>query len=394
MGILDGLKVIDAASFIAGPTAATIMGDFGADVIKVEPPAGDGYRRLLGLPGFPTADVDWQWQLDNRNKLGLALDLGDDADRSVLLRLVEQADVLVVNHPLPVRRKLRLTWDDMAPLNPRLIYASLTGFGEAGPESDGPGFDLSTYWARSGLMDQVRPDMDGPPASSVAGQGDHPTGVALFGAIMLALYERQSTGRGRHVQSSLIANGLWSNACLAQAALASAHMPRRRPRNDPYSALVNSYRARDGKWFIISALEPERDWQRLLRVIEHPGLADDPRFATIEARRESAGALTTLLDDIFLEKDWADWRGRFEAERLPVGPVHSPEDAVADHQVRPSSSVRAASPDALMREVIDTPLWLEGVDKRAAGPAPALDEHGVRIRAALDGGRSPWLEDG
>lgn len=390
MGILDGLKVIDAGSFIAGPSAATIMGDFGADVIKVEPPTGDGYRRLLGLPGFPTADVDYHWQLDNRNKLGIALDLQAEADRGVFLELVEGADVLVLNHPLPVRRKLAITWEDLAPLNPRLIYASLTGFGETGPEADSPGFDLSTYWARSGLMDQVRPDMDGPPAPSVAGQGDHPTGVALFGAIMLALYERQATGKGRQVLSSLIANGLWSNACLTQAALADGHLPRRRPRHDPFSALVNTYRARDDKWFIVSALEPERDFQRLLRVIEHPGLADDPRFSSIEARRENAAALTTLLDDIFLERDWADWRARFEAERMAVGPVYSPAEAAADAQARPSAAVRPTGEGALVREVIDSPMWLTGVDKRPAGPAPALDEHGAAIRAALAAGRSPW----
>ncbi|ANK80235.1 MAG: hypothetical protein TEF_05100 [Rhizobiales bacterium NRL2] len=390
MGILDGLKVIDAASFIAGPSAATLLGDFGADVIKVEPPGGDGYRRLLGLPGFPTADVDYHWQLDNRNKLGLALDLRDETDRQVFLDLAAQADVLVVNHPLPVRRKLGIAWGDLRGLNPGLIYASLTGFGETGPEADSPGFDLSTYWARSGLMDQVRPDMDGPPAPSVAGQGDHPTGVALFGAIMLALYERRETGRGREVQSSLIANGLWSNACLAQAALAGGDIPRRRPRHAPFSALVNTYRARDGKWFIVSALEPERDWQRLLRVIEHPGLADDPRFSAIEGRRENAAALTTLLDDIFLERDWPDWRVRFEAERLSVGPVYSPQDAVADAQARPSAAVRRTADGALMAEVIDSPLWLEGEAKRSVGRAPATDEHGKLIRSALKDGRSPW----
>lgn len=390
--ILAGLRVIDAAGWIAGPTAATVMADFGADVIKVEPPGGDGYRRLSETPGFPKAAFDYAWELDNRCKRGIVLDLKDEADRARLKALVAGADVFVTNHPLPVRRKLGLTYGDLAPLNERLIYASLTAYGETGPEADAAGFDVTSYWGRSGLMHSVRPDMKGPPALSVAGQGDHPTGIALFGAIMLALYERTTTGHGREVHTSLIANGLWSNAVSAQGVLARAEALDRRPRHDPYTALVNYYPTRDERWFIIAALDPERDWRRLLDVIERPDLAEEPRFATVERRRENAAALTAILDERFREREWAHWGPRLAAARLAVGPVLSPGDAVADDQARASGAITSTAAGARTPEMIDTPLWVDGTPKVSPSAAPAPDEHGDAIRAALDAGRSPWRE--
>jgi len=390
MSILTGLKVIDAATYIAGPCAATALRDFGAEVIKVEPPGGDAYRRLIDLPGTPQADVNYFWHLDNRGKRGIELDLSDATDMSVLHDLVRQADVFITNHPLPVRRKLALTHDDLSPLNPRLIYASMTGFGESGPEADLRGFDLSTYWARSGLMHVVRNDMEGPPAASVAGQGDHPTGIALFGAIMLALYERQTTGRGRMVHSSLIANGLWSNACVSQAALADATFAPRKPRHAPPSALVNTYRCRDGRWFIFAALQPDRDWQRLTLAVDRPEWADDPAYATMEKRGDNAEELVAKLDTIFATEDWPTWKARFAAVELQAGPVYDPFDAIEDPQARASGAIKATQGHPEMDQIIDSPMWLDGITKAPASAAPRLDEHGKAIRQALANGGDPW----
>lgn len=368
MTILTGIKVIDAATYIAGPSAATVMGDFGADVIKVEPPGGDAYRRLVDMPGIPSAPngVNYLWELDNRNKQGMELDFANADDMAAFHAMVADADVLIMNHPHPVRRKLGLTAEDLMPLNDRLIYASLTGFGETGPEADARGFDLSTYWARSGLMHLVRPDMDGAPAGSVAGQGDHPTGLALFGAIMLALYERQTTGKGRMVHTSLIANGLWSNACFAQGALAGAAKVERKPRQAPSSALVNTYRAGDGRWFILSALQPDRDWLRLTEAVGHEEWRDDPRFLTMELRSQNAEELVAMLDLIFGAKDWANWRVIFADVELQAGPVYTPEDAVRDPQARASGAIRQNSGNKDMPEIIDSPLFVAGVEKRGS----------------------------
>ena len=221
-GIFEGLKVLDCASFIAAPAAATVLSDFGADVIKIEPPgSGDPYRNLPNLPGYPHSEHNFAWILEARNKKSLALDLTKNDAREVLYRLVREADVFITNMPPGVREKLGIAHDHLAHLNDRLIYASFTGYGEKGEEANKPGFDSNAYWARSGLMDLVRADENTTPARSVAGMGDHPCAMAFYSAIVTALYRRERTGKGGHVSTNLMANGLWANGVLAQAKLAA-----------------------------------------------------------------------------------------------------------------------------------------------------------------------------
>src|SRR5207302_4490251 len=174
--IFSSLKVVDLASFIAGPGAAVILSDFGADVIKGEPPNGDTQRVIYKVPPQPRSDDNYPWHLDNRNKRGLALDLKSPGAGEVLERLVKWADVLIVNFPPPVRQRLKLTYEDVAPWNPRLIYADLSGYGEKGPDANLPGFDITAYWARSGLLALTR-DAGAPPTLPIAGSGDHATAV-------------------------------------------------------------------------------------------------------------------------------------------------------------------------------------------------------------------------
>src|SRR5512146_1430341 len=207
--LLEDLLVLDCASFVAGPAAATIMSDFGARVIKIEPPgAGDSYRQLIKLPGVPVSELDYFWLLDNRNKESLALDLKQESARAVLETLIARADVFVTNFPGPIRERLRLRAEDILPLNERLIYASLTPYGEEGPEKDRTGYDSTAWWARSGLMHAVRATAQSEPARSIPAMGDHPTAVSLYAAIMTGLYRRSITGKGGMVSTSLLANGL------------------------------------------------------------------------------------------------------------------------------------------------------------------------------------------
>ena len=223
---LAGLRVIDAASFIAGPVATTILADLGADVVKIEPPDGDTYRHRGGGPGVPESPYNYRWIVDNRTKRGLALDLRKTEGREVLCRLVERADVFVTNTPLDSRARLRIRWEDLAPLNSRLIYASVTAYGERGEEAPRTGFDATALWARTGLMDLVRAAPDAPPPRSLPGMGDHPTGVSLFAAIMTALYERERTGRG-----TMVSTGGTRSRCRprsAERASSRGHRARRR----------------------------------------------------------------------------------------------------------------------------------------------------------------------
>jgi formyl-CoA transferase len=378
MRLLAGIRVIDAASFIAGPVAATVMADLGAQVIKVEPPAGDTYR--LRNAGYPPSPYNFPWIVDNRSKRGLALDLRAEAGQRVLHRLIAGADVFVTNVPLDGRARLGVRWEDLAPLNPRLIYASITAYGETGAEAARPGFDSTALWARSGLMDLVRPSPDSPPARSLPGMGDHPTGMSLFGAIMAALYQRERTGRGAMVSTSLLANGLWLNAIPVQGILCGARTVVRPPREEAVDALGNLYRSRDGRWFLIALTPDGRRWQDFAAEIGRPELHADPRFATPAARRTNARALIGILDAVFAAREWGEWRAMLEASGIAFGVVGTLEDVPHDAQMRDSGAlVPIDDPRAGARLTVSSPLAISGQEKVPATMAPGIGEHSVEI---------------
>ena len=378
--ILEGIKVLDVASFIAGPVATTVMADFGAKVIKVEPPVGDGYRKLTELAGMPEAEEPYHMLVDNRSKRGLCLDLTMEAGREVLHCLVKDTDVLVTNYMPEVREKLGLRYEDLAAVNPRLIYGSMSAYGEAGPEAGQTGFDTTAYWARSGLMDLVRPDPDGNPARSMPGQGDHPTGLALLSAILLALLRRERTGKGSMVHSSLLANGYWANAYMAQAALCGAAVPLRPRRELAVNALSNYYKSKDGRWLMLTAANEGKEWKRLPAALGRHDLMEDPRFATLETRQGNAEALTAILDEVIGGQDVDYWRNAFREHRVTAGFVSRTEDIYGDEQaIRSGAVVPGAVAGLGANYIIDSPLWVEGSPKQAPLPAPEQGEHTLEI---------------
>jgi crotonobetainyl-CoA:carnitine CoA-transferase CaiB-like acyl-CoA transferase len=376
--LLDGVRVIDAASFIAGPVAATVMADFGADVVKVEPPGGDTYR--LRNSGYPPSPYNFPWIVDNRSKRGVAIDLRTVDGQRVLHRLVRDADVFITNLPLDARPRLRVGYEDLAPLNSRLIYASVTAYGETGPEAGRPGFDSTALWARTGLMDLVRPSPASPPSRSLPGMGDHPTGMSLFGAIMAALYQRERTGHGTIVSTSLMANGLWWNAIQVQGILCGARTAVRPPREEAVSALANLYRTRDHRWFLLNLTADERRWEPLAAALGRAELVGDPRFATQAARRANARALIDILEETFAKRDWPEWRAILDAAGIAFGIVGTLDDIPDDPQMRASGAlVPLHDPAAGASLTVDSPISLDGQDKVPAGPAPAIGQHTVAV---------------
>src|SRR3954466_6880478 len=273
--IFSGLKVVDLASFIAGPGAAVILSDFGADVIKVEPPTGDTWRIGYKIPPQPRSHDNYPWHLNNRNKRGLALDLKSPQAQDILERLVKWADVLIVNTPHPARKRLKLEYEDLAQWNPRLIYADLTGYGEKGPDASLPGFDITAYWARSGLLSLTR-DAGAPPTLPPAGSGDHATAVTLFSAIVTGLYRRERTGKGSYVTTSLLAAGVWSASVSIQAALSGAKLFGLHDRKNPPNPVMNVYKSADALWFVL--LSTLDKLAALATAIGGADLLADPRF--------------------------------------------------------------------------------------------------------------------
>jgi crotonobetainyl-CoA:carnitine CoA-transferase CaiB-like acyl-CoA transferase len=372
--LFEGLKVLDCGSFIAAPAAATILSDFGADVIKIEPPgAGDPYRAIPKLPASPQSDENYAWMLASRNKRGLALDLGKPAAREVICRLISTADIFITNFPLAVRKKFRLNYADLALLNERLIYASFTGYGERGEEANKPGFDITAWWARSGLMDGVRTEAKAPPARPLTGMGDHPSGISLYASIVMALYQRQITGKGAYVGTSLIANGLWSNGVMAQAALCGARFIDRPPREQSLNAFTNYYRCGDGRWLILTILNEERHWPVLAKCLEREELIDDPRFLTKRDRLAHAVELTAIFDEVFASKDRAEWRDILNAGGIVFDVVASAQDIRDDKQLFANEILVPFEGEETL--TITSPVFLAGQQKALPRRPPAVGEH-------------------
>ena len=371
--VFSGLKVVDLASFIAGPSAAVILSDFGADVIKVEPPSGDLWRHGHQIPPQPLAKEPYPWHLANRNKRGITLDLKSANAQPVLRRLVQWADVLIVNTPHPARKRLQLEYEDVMQFNPRLIYADLTGFGEKGPDADLPGFDITSYWARSGLLSMTR-DSGAPPTWPVAGSGDNATAVGLYSAIVTALYRRERTGEGAHVTTSLLAQGVWAASVSIQAALCEAKFFGLHDRKNPANAAMNVYRSADDKWFVV-IVTPEKV-KAVAEVLGRQDLLTDPRFADPENLAANMPQLALILDEIFASQPVAYWQQVFQQSNVTFGVVRAPQEVINDPQLPLNDIVvpLQGAPGKL-NTTISSPIQVHGVNKVSATRAPSLGEH-------------------
>lgn len=392
--LLEGMRVIDCGTYISAPAAATIMADFGAEVIKVEQPfTGDPYRNehpsLMALhtvrgaeKGADTAAkelISPNWVIDARNKKSIGLNLGSPEGKKVLHDLVKDADVFITNFPLDVRGRLTITEEEIRAINPRIIYASFTGFGEVGPEALNRGFDATAWWARSGLMDLVRTG-NNPPTRLPPGLGDHNCSVALFSSIMLALYRRERTGEGAHVGTSLLMNGYWSNALSVQATFCGEPVSRQPDRSESRIPMRNAYQCSDGRWLILSVIPDQRRWELLKEAMASDQL-DDPLFADVASRAENPTLVTAALDRAFATRTLKDWTERLRAYDVTFGPVTEMQDIFDDEQAKANGVfVPFADSDLL---TVTSPFWVDGYDKPRPKAAPRVGEHTDEILTRL-----------
>jgi crotonobetainyl-CoA:carnitine CoA-transferase CaiB-like acyl-CoA transferase len=382
--LFSGLKVIDCATVIAAPAAAMMLADYGADVIKIEQPGeGDMLRTLSDISTTPDADSNWFWQLDGRNKRGLALDLKQPVGKEILRKLVAGCDVFITNQPYSVRESLGITYDDLKPLNPSLIYASLTAYGEKGPERYRKGFDQLAYWARSGLMDLMRTPGESP-TQGLPGMGDHPTGVALYAGIVTALLKRERSGEGSMVETSLLANGLWSVAGIAQGVLADGDMPSWRSVNVCPSAMMRPYKTSDGRWLQFNMIRDE-DLQSLLFVaLGVPELFTDPRFNTPDLMLENREPLGLELQKIVEQNTAQHWLQTFDSFELPVNLIALVEESKDDPQIMQNQMAIAPEDERITTPlIINHPIQISNVAKVGPVCAPALGEHNEEILREL-----------
>jgi crotonobetainyl-CoA:carnitine CoA-transferase CaiB-like acyl-CoA transferase len=379
--VFSGLKVVELASFIAAPAAATMLSDFGADVIKVEAPGmGDPQRLLSSIPPSPAANGNYSWHLANRNKRGMSVNLKSEGGMQILKRLVEWADVLITNFPHGTREGLHLGYEEVSSWNPRIIYADITGFGDSGPDARLPGFDLTAFWSRSGLLASTR-DAGAPPTSPPWGSGDYTTAVAIYAAITTALYHRERTGRGANVGTSLLATGVWATGTLVSAALAGAKPYELNDRNKPVNALTNPYQTGDDRWIMLAARRSA--WSVLAKAIGRADLLTDPRFSDAAAVGQHPAELAALLDIEFRSQPLAHWEEALDKARIPYGVIKTPEEAAEDPQLRAADIVVpiAGAPD--LDYTVNNPLTLRGLARVPARRAPEHGEHNAEILAQL-----------
>jgi crotonobetainyl-CoA:carnitine CoA-transferase CaiB-like acyl-CoA transferase len=380
---LSGLLVLDISTFIAAPAAAVALADYGADVIKIEPPGeGDPHRHNYKRAAtYPRSESNFPLQLDGRLKRSLALDLKKPEARPVLEKLVRRADIMIVNFPPPARERLKLRWEDVEPLNPRLVYCSLTGYGETGPDRDRPGFDITAYFGRSGILDSARYE-GGPPGISLPAQGDRATAMTLVAAILLGLRHRDRTGKGGWVGTSLYANGAWANGTTLAGAAIGGKLVTREPPDKPKNALANLYRTRDDRWLQLLIVRDDKMWPTFCTVIGLPELENDSRFAGREERRTHASELHALIAPIFASKAYAEWEAMLSTTGIPFGVIGRAVDVVEDEQAR-HAGIFGETTNPEVPRTINNPIRLGFAKPRVSGVPAAVGQHNEEVLREL-----------
>ena len=382
---LDGIKVLEVANWLAAPAAAALMADMGADVIKVEPPSGDIFRgfilRSIGYDfDFPH---NYGFEVDNRGKRSIAIDLDKPGGPELVRRLAEDCDVFLTN--LVQRRRVRygLTLDEVKAANPQVIYASFSGYGAHGPDEDRPGFDFAAFWARSGIMSMIG-EPDAAPAMCRGGQGDHTTALNILASVLAALRMRDKTGEGQHVEVTLQGTGMYTIAGDFSAALTSKKNPTRISRKTPVNPIWNTYRCADDRWILTVMPVPfPAYWPKFCQIIEKPEWADDDRWNDLPKLRANTPMLVEWIDEIVAARPYAHWARLFDEYGLIWAPVATMTDMINDPQVREMGWITEVEhPTAGKFETLNTPFRLYGTDTGARGRAPEIGEHTFEVLTA------------
>lgn len=390
-GPLDGIRVLEVANWLAAPATATLLADMGADVVKVEPPQGDPWRgfRARALGFASDSDINYSFELDNRGKRSITLDLNKEEARDVVLRLSQKADVFITNLVPRRRERFRLTYEELSAQNPRLIYLSFTGYGDRGPDKDRLGFDYAAFWARSGIMGLVG-EPDAPPAIQRGGMGDHTSCLMMTAGVLAALLERERTGQGQEVSASLLNIGLWVLGSDLQAALITRDNPIRSPRKAAPSPMWNSYRTGDDKWMMLVNPHPDPYWPRICKALGLPDLAEDPQYSTPEGLMAHSAELVAQFDQVFASKTREEMGKLLDEHGVIWAPVQDLKEVMEDPQVQANGYLTTLEhPTFGEYQTIDTPLRFRKSEVRARGPAPEIGQHTEEV--LLDNGYS-WEE--
>ena len=381
---LEKIRVIQTATVLAGPMAARLLADWGAEVIRVERPAGGDMSRQLAramVGGGPIpSNIDYVSENINRNKQSITLDLAHEQGQQVMHRLLAEADVLLCNFRPRELAKFQLTPEALSSLNPRLIIANLSGYGPQGPDRDLPGYEGISFFSRAGIMHTLQAPAMAPPQYPI-GMGDFSSGLALAYGVMLALFIRERTGVAQAVDASLFQTGIYMLSNDVAGSLVSGLDREKVAREDVVNPLAGYYETLDQRWVRIGMVQPDLYWSRFCRAIDREALEHDPRFATLESRLDHHDDLFLILVETFKTKTYDEWKTRLTAAGLPWGPVQNAPEVTADAQARANDMfVAMEHPEHGRMEVVSNPVRLS---KTPLAPPRASSMLGQHTEAVL-----------
>jgi crotonobetainyl-CoA:carnitine CoA-transferase CaiB-like acyl-CoA transferase len=386
-GPMEGITVVELGVWVAGPAAGGILADWGADVIKIEPPTGDPARmfgRMLGIED----GLSPPFEMDNRGKRSIVLDLTTDAGRVTAMELLSSADIFLSNVRPAALRRIGLDFETVAATNPRLVFGLITGYGESGPDADRAAYDVAAFWARAGLAHLLTRPGDTPPFQR-GGMGDHSAGMTLAAAVCAALVARTRTGKGQLVSTSLYRQGAYTVSFDLNTFLMTGHSIAIGQRETMGNPCMNNYVAGDGRRFWIVGLEGDRHWPALCRAVGRSDWLTDARFDTGRSRAANAAELVAELDVIFATKPLEEWAKVFAGEpNFFWSPINSIEDVVADEQFHAAGGVVFVPDGESGVPMVASPADFHGTPWAPRSAAPGLGEHTVDILAELKTRRS------
>jgi len=386
-GILEDLRVVSMGQMVATTAASAWLADMGAEVIKVEPLSGETFRGTMSAQGTAMTtklggvDVRYGFQLVNRGKKSLTLDLRKDTGRDIIHQLIQKADVFMSNYKLEALTKLQLDYKTLSQLNPRLIYAFISGYGTAGPDKDMGAYDWVASWARSGMQYSLS-EPERAPVGQRPGFGDTVCAVHSVVGILAALMHREKTGKGQELESSLYHSAVWTLAFDIQAALAGT--PRiNQDRTKAQNPISNTYRTKDGRWLSLGLFIADPYWSDFCKTIGRPELENDPRFNNMQARTENCEELIRILDEVFGSKTIDEWEGSWKGYGFIYSRIQSPEEVIADPQALANDFFVELHHPAGQMKTVASPVKFRQNPASVKSPAPELGQHNEEILLEL-----------
>ena len=379
---LKGVRVVDFTAYGAGPGAGKILADWGADVIKVEPAAGDPSRtgsKILGMRADEGQNP--HWELLNGNKRSLPINLKSPEGMEILDKLLATANIFISNYRFKALDKMGLSYEAMSAKHPHIIWGILTGFGLEGAAADNAGFDTVAFWARSGSMIDFCENGE-TPLTPPFGLGDLGTACSLAGGVAACLYKQAKTGKGEKVMTSLYGQSIWNESALVQSVYHGDEFPKSRLKAD--SPLRNTYKCKDGKWVMVSVIVYDRYYPIFMKMVGREDLLNDTRFNTQAAVKENSEALVRILDEIFITKDWEEWNALLIENDIAHDKINQIKDVLVDDQAFDNGMLYLyKGRDGVDDMMAGTPVKFGNSGAAEHRSAPFLGEHTVELLTEL-----------